>query len=244
MLLGRKAAWPEGKWSTLAGFVEFGERLEECVCREVLEESGVEVDRSTLRHVASQPWPFPSSLMVGYACRAKTEAITVDDELEDVAWFDRAFVAKALRTRRRHTTNAGRLPRADERVLSRVLIEGWVQEQSDVPTVRRGHVPRRSAGRGFGQRLGPGLGARRGIRKGREARVYVVPGGRVRRRRRRRAVPEDGQDLAELDEPMARGPGEARIREAARSMLRELEARYDNTFDPVPTMPPRSGLVT
>lgn len=62
-LLGRQARWPAGRYSTLAGFVEFGESLEECVVREVKEESGVLCDRSSLQFVASQPWSFPRSLM-------------------------------------------------------------------------------------------------------------------------------------------------------------------------------------
>ena len=233
VLLGRKAAWPEGKWSTLAGFVEFGESLEECVCREVLEESGVEVDRSTLRHVASQPWPFPSSLMVGYACRAKTEAITVDDELEDVAWFDRAFVAKALRDQ-----GAGDAPKTPggfhvptNASLARVLIEGWVQESATV--IEEPQQPVTSLEEARDAALGSGSA---------QAWELVEELERAEKRKASTSSLEDecavddadercqkmAKDLAELDELMARGPGEARIREAARSMLRELEARYDN----------------
>ncbi|EGB07236.1 hypothetical protein AURANDRAFT_5660, partial [Aureococcus anophagefferens] len=65
-LLGRAKGWAPGRWSTLAGFVEFGESLEECVVREIAEEAGVAPDRASLRQVASQPWLFPRSLMVGY----------------------------------------------------------------------------------------------------------------------------------------------------------------------------------
>lgn len=65
-LLGRQAAWPAGRYSTLAGFVEYGETLEECVVREVAEEAGVRVRRDSVRFVASQPWLFPRSLMVGF----------------------------------------------------------------------------------------------------------------------------------------------------------------------------------
>ena len=64
VLLGRQAAWPAGRYSALAGFVEPGESLEDAVAREVLEESGVEVTGA--RYVSSQPWPFPSSLMLGF----------------------------------------------------------------------------------------------------------------------------------------------------------------------------------
>ena len=68
LLLGRQARWPAGRFSVLAGFVEPGETLEEAVAREVLEESGVGVGEVT--YFASQPWPFPSSLMVGFLARA------------------------------------------------------------------------------------------------------------------------------------------------------------------------------
>ena len=64
MLLGRQASWPARRYSALAGFVEPGESLEDAVAREVLEESGVEV--AGARYVSSQPWPFPSSLMLGF----------------------------------------------------------------------------------------------------------------------------------------------------------------------------------
>jgi NAD+ diphosphatase len=90
-LLGRQAHWPEGRWSTLAGFVEPGESLEQAVAREVAEEAGVRVAEA--EYVASQPWPFPSSLMLGFLARARpggTE-ITVDgEELSEARWFSRA----------------------------------------------------------------------------------------------------------------------------------------------------------
>ena len=96
-LLGRKAVWPPGRYSTLAGFVEFGETLEECVVREVREESGVLVDPSSIRFVASQPWLFPRSLMMGFIAEASDPTVQVDaDELEDVGWFDRATLQGAL----------------------------------------------------------------------------------------------------------------------------------------------------
>jgi NAD+ diphosphatase len=87
-LLGRQPSWPAGRYSTLAGFVEPGESLEQAVAREILEESGVVVDDITYR--GSQPWPFPASLMLGFEARAVGgELGTGDDELEDVRWFDR-----------------------------------------------------------------------------------------------------------------------------------------------------------
>ena len=87
-LLGRQPSWPRGRYSTLAGFVEPGESLEQAVAREVLEESGVVVDDIVYR--GSQPWPFPASLMLGFEARAMSgEVGTTDDELEDVRWFSR-----------------------------------------------------------------------------------------------------------------------------------------------------------
>ena len=69
LLLGRQARWPDGRFSLLAGYVEPGETLEEAVRREVLEESGVALDSAS--YVASQPWPFPSSLMLGFSALAE-----------------------------------------------------------------------------------------------------------------------------------------------------------------------------
>jgi NAD+ diphosphatase len=91
-LLGRQAAWPAGRYSTIAGFVEPGESLEDAVVREVLEETGVTVVDA--RYHSSQPWPFPSSLMIGYTATAAPGAVAkADEELEDVRWFSRADVA-------------------------------------------------------------------------------------------------------------------------------------------------------
>lgn len=72
-LLGNKEGWPRSRYSTLAGFLELGETLEQAVCREVEEESGVSVDPSSVRYFASQPWPFPRSLMVGFYASANQD---------------------------------------------------------------------------------------------------------------------------------------------------------------------------
>lgn len=91
-LLGRQAAWPPGRYSTIAGFVEPGESLEDAVRREVLEETGVQVGE--IRYHSSQPWPFPASLMLGFNALAENRDICLgDDELEDVAWFTREQIA-------------------------------------------------------------------------------------------------------------------------------------------------------
>jgi NAD+ diphosphatase len=91
-LLGRQATWPVGRYSTIAGFVEPGESLEDAVAREVFEETGVEVD--AIEYHSSQPWPFPASLMLGFMAHAMTlEVHRRDEELEDARWFTRADVA-------------------------------------------------------------------------------------------------------------------------------------------------------
>lgn len=92
-LLTRSARFPPGMYGLVAGFVEPGESLEECVAREVLEETGVRVDE--IRYVASQPWPFPSQLMVGFEARYAGGELTVDEtELEDARWFARDAMPK------------------------------------------------------------------------------------------------------------------------------------------------------
>ncbi|SAK65388.1 NAD(+) diphosphatase [Caballeronia ptereochthonis] len=91
-LLGRQPQFLPGMYSALAGFVEPGETFEHAVCREVLEEAGIRC--TDVRYFASQPWPFPSSLMIGCFARATSTEIIVDrNELEDVRWFTRAEVA-------------------------------------------------------------------------------------------------------------------------------------------------------
>lgn len=94
-LIGRSPGWPEGMYSCLAGFMEPGETFEAAVRREVAEETGVRV--GPVRYLASQPWPYPSSLMIGCHGEALSEAITLDpDELEDARWVGRAEMASVL----------------------------------------------------------------------------------------------------------------------------------------------------
>jgi NAD+ diphosphatase len=92
VLLGRQASWPLGRYSTIAGFVEPGESLEDAVAREIFEETGIKVDR--IEYHSSQPWPFPASLMLGFTAHAVTSEIHLrDQELEDAQWFTRADLA-------------------------------------------------------------------------------------------------------------------------------------------------------
>ncbi|TVS05412.1 MAG: NAD(+) diphosphatase [Rhodobacteraceae bacterium] len=93
LLLGRSHGWPEGMYSALAGFVEPGETIEIAVSREVLEETGLST--RSIRYIASQPWPFPNSLMLGCVAEATNRDITLDDELEDALWLSREEVLAA-----------------------------------------------------------------------------------------------------------------------------------------------------
>ena len=95
LLLGRQPRFPEGFYSALAGFVEPGETMEEAVAREVMEEAGVRVKH--VNYVMSQPWPFPSQLMIGCHAVAEDDRLIVDrTELEDARWFTREEVASAF----------------------------------------------------------------------------------------------------------------------------------------------------
>ncbi|MDX6751380.1 NAD(+) diphosphatase [Geminicoccaceae bacterium 1502E] len=117
-VLGRAGRFPEGMYSTLAGFVEPGETLEECLAREVMEEVGILVERPVYR--SSQPWPFPQSLMLGFRAEARSEAIRIDpEEIEDARWFSRAALADPAR-------RPVRLPAEDS--IARFLIEEWLAE--------------------------------------------------------------------------------------------------------------------
>lgn len=94
-LLGRGKGWPPGRYSALAGFVEPGESIEEAVAREIMEEAGVRV--GAVRYIASQPWPFPSQLMMACIGEAEGDALTVDpNELEDAIWVSREDVRRVL----------------------------------------------------------------------------------------------------------------------------------------------------
>jgi NAD+ diphosphatase len=118
-LLGRQPAWPRPFFSALAGFVEGGETLEEAVQREVAEEAGVAV--SNIRYLASQPWPFPASLMLGCTAHATTREIVVDrTELEEADWFTKDEVRAAL------AAPTARLAVPPPMAIAHHLIRAWV----------------------------------------------------------------------------------------------------------------------
>ncbi|MFN8193661.1 MAG: NAD(+) diphosphatase [Nocardioidaceae bacterium] len=116
LLLGRQAVWPPGRFSTLAGFCEPGESLEDAVRREVLEEVGVPVGEVT--YFGNQAWPFPSSLMLGFTARALSQGIVLDqDEIEDARWFTRDSMRRAA--------EAGEVVLPGGVSISRSLVETW-----------------------------------------------------------------------------------------------------------------------
>jgi len=116
LLLGRQSSWPEGRFSTLAGFVEPGESLEAAVRREVHEEAGITLGE--VRYLGSQPWPFPSSLMLGFRAEAASTEVTLHDgEIAEARWFTRPGILEAIRS--------GELGVAPTISIARRLIEHW-----------------------------------------------------------------------------------------------------------------------
>lgn len=119
-LLGRNANWPEKRFSTLAGFVEPGESLEDAVAREVYEESQVTLD--AIRYVSSQPWPFPSSTMCGFYAEARSRDCAPTDEMEEVRWFTADELAEAI------TKDEVRTPHPVS--IAFRLVSDWYEQQS------------------------------------------------------------------------------------------------------------------
>ena len=119
-LLGRQARFPKSMYSCLAGFVEPGETIEEAVRREIHEEAGIACGE--VAYFASQPWPFPSSLMIGCFARAATTAITIDgQELEDARWFERIEVAAMFE--KRHPQG---LAAPNPMAIAHHILKGWL----------------------------------------------------------------------------------------------------------------------
>ena len=122
VLLGRSPRFPEGMYSTLAGFVEPGESLEQALEREVFEEVGVKV--RNIEYFDSQPWPFPASLMLGFFAEATSEKLNIDyNEIEDAHWFS----IEELRTLQHPSIIGGfKLPRIDS--IARRLVDSWINK--------------------------------------------------------------------------------------------------------------------
>ncbi len=118
VLLGRQRVWPPGLYSLLAGFMEPGETIADAVRRETMEETSVRIGR--VRFLASQPWPFPASLMLGCWAEALSEEIVIDPEIEDAVWASRDDMARALAGE--HPRFAA--PRAD--AIARWILAAWV----------------------------------------------------------------------------------------------------------------------
>lgn len=116
-LLGRQPSWPEGRYSTIAGFVEPGESLEDAVRREVAEETSIEIGE--VDYHSSQPWPFPSSLMLGFTAQAVSREIVLKDgELEDAKWFTRDELRSGF-------------PKLPYRLsIARRLVDHWLDQDS------------------------------------------------------------------------------------------------------------------
>jgi NAD+ diphosphatase len=125
-VLGRSPRFASTMWSCLAGFCEPGEAIEEAVRREVLEEVGIVSGR--VRYFASQPWPFPMSLMIGCHAEAKSENIIIDrSEIEDARWFDRAELASMLAR-----SHPGGLTTPPPIAIAHHIIRDYVEHGSDV----------------------------------------------------------------------------------------------------------------
>ncbi len=124
LLLGRQPRFPPRAFSALAGFVEPGETIEEAVAREVHEEAGIQV--RDVRYIASQPWPFPSQLMIGCHATAESDALTIDTtELEEARWFSRADIADALEQGREGN---GPFAPPPPTAIARSLLDWWMAQ--------------------------------------------------------------------------------------------------------------------
>ena len=124
LLIGRGPTWPEGMYSLLAGFIEPGETIEAAVRREVFEEAGVRV--GPVSYLASQPWPFPASLMIGCHGLAESSEITLDpEELQDARWISREDMARAL------AGNHPLIRPSRKGAIAQFLISNWLADRLD-----------------------------------------------------------------------------------------------------------------
>ena len=149
VLLGRNAKWPKNFYSLLAGFVEGSESLEACVAREAMEEASIVVDASSVEYIASQPWPFPNQLMMGFRADVAPERLgplkmppepkLIDGELADARWFHVDYLAARLSPERAFADPRGgddddaipfgEIALPGEHALARVLVQNWVDEK-------------------------------------------------------------------------------------------------------------------
>jgi len=138
-LLGRNPNWPPKRFSTLAGFVEPGESLEDAVAREVYEEANVRL--GTIRYVSSQPWPFPASAMCGFYAEARTREASTSEELAEVRWFNTAELTDAV--------NSGEVLLSPPVSIAFQLLAGWFASQGggDLSAISRDARRRLSAAR-------------------------------------------------------------------------------------------------
>jgi NAD+ diphosphatase len=122
VLVGRSHGWPEGMYSLLAGFVEPGETIEAAVRRETFEEAGIRV--GAVSYLASQPWPFPSSLMLGCRGEALDDAITIEpNEIDDAIWVSREEMMDVF------AGNSTRLKPARKGAIAHFLIWNWLADR-------------------------------------------------------------------------------------------------------------------
>jgi NAD+ diphosphatase len=120
ILLGHQPVWPEGRFSTFAGFLEPGETFEQCVSREVFEESNITV--SEIKYLGSQPWPFPASIMIAFEAVTDNPGVAKGDgeEITEVRWFSREELKAAAAD--------GSLLLPPRISVARKMIEGWLGE--------------------------------------------------------------------------------------------------------------------
>jgi NAD+ diphosphatase len=122
-LLGRQARFPKSMYSCLAGFLESGETIEDAVRREIFEEAGVKC--GAVAYLASQPWPFPASLMIGCIAEATTRELNVDGvELEDARWFSRAEARSMLEAR-----HPAKLLAPHPMAIAHHILKAWVESE-------------------------------------------------------------------------------------------------------------------
>lgn len=124
ILLGRQSSWDENRYSVIAGFVEHGETLEDAVRREAYEETSMKVEK--VSYVASQPWPFPDSLMIGFECETnQNDIVLIDKELEKASWFSAGDIEQQVKS--------GELKMPFSVSISWHLIDRWFRKQKGYP---------------------------------------------------------------------------------------------------------------